>query len=764
MSRRSTAIAKREFRNATSSWSRSYELVLLLLVLIATVVAYSPSLRGRQIWDDEAHITAPELQSLSGLYRIWFEVGATQQYYPLLHSAFWLEHKLWGDSVFGYHLINLAWHLVAVLLLYLILKKLKVPGALLAAAIFALHPIMVESVAWMSEQKNTLSAVFYLSAMLLYLEFDQSRRHLCYIIALGLFVLGLLTKTVTATLPAALLVIFWWQRGTLSWKRDIVPLLPFFMLGAIAGAITAWVERKLIGAEGAGFEMSLVERGLLAGRVIWFYLSKLFWPANLIFNYPRWQIDPGVWWQWLFPVAALAVLVLFWGLRSKTRGPLAGWLLFVGTLVPVLGFLNVYPFVYSFVADHFQYLASLGIIVSTAAAIALVLDRLPQTVRRLGFGLCVLVVAILGLLTWRQSRMYADLIALYQSTIDRNPNSWMAQNNLGITLHKSGNVDDAIEHFRTAIRIRPNNANALANLGSALADTGQFEQALAHLHESIRIQPNHLVGHINLGDVLIRAGRPQEAISEFQQAIRIKPDNALAEYNLARALVATGQTEEAPEHYREAVRLFPNYFKAHVDFGALLVRTGHPQEAIEEFHAALGVSPDDPTALNNLAVALMKTGRFSEAIEHTEHALQFAPDNPDAYSLMGLAWTQLGDIPQAIEQFQRALQLNANHITARHNLGVLLAKSGKTSEAIEQFQDELRLDPNNLSAYSSIAETLAIAGRFQEAQRAIQKAIEVARSTGQAELATQLEAKLKSYQAESGRASESPQRPTDPNR
>src|SRR3954452_21514340 len=241
----------------------------LLLILIVTFLVYLPATNGRPIWDDDSHITKSELQSLHGLSRIWFELGATQQYYPLLHSAFWLEHKLWGDSVVGYHLMNVLWHVISVTLLYLVLRRLKVPGALLAAAIFAVHPVIVQSVAWISEQTNTLSAVFYLSAMLVYLKFDESNQGSLYLIAVGLFVLGLLTKTVTATLPAALLVIFWWQRGTLSWKRDVLPLIPFFVLGAAAGALTAWVERKLIGAEGAAFEISFLDRGLLAGRAIW---------------------------------------------------------------------------------------------------------------------------------------------------------------------------------------------------------------------------------------------------------------------------------------------------------------------------------------------------------------------------------------------------------------------------------------------------------------------------------------------------------------
>ncbi len=358
-----------------------------MLVLLLTLVVYWPALNGSLLWDDDAHLTRAKLQSIDGLRRIWFQMGATQQYYPLLHSAFWLEHRLWGDSVLGYHLINVVWHMLAVTLVYAILTRLKICGALLAAAIFAVHPVMVESVAWITEQKNTLSAVFYLSSMLVYLKFDQSRRPTNYCLAVVLFVLGLLTKTVTATLPAALLVIFWWQRGKLSWRRDVLPLLPFFAVGAVAGLLTAWVERTQIGATGSDFELSFLARCALAGRVIWFYLGKLFWPANLIFIYPRWTIDPTQAWQWIFSAAALALTIALFILHKRWRAPLAGWLLFCGTLFPVLGFLNVYPFVFSFVADHFQYLASLGIIVLIASAIA---SRLAHGAERAPFrcGVC----------------------------------------------------------------------------------------------------------------------------------------------------------------------------------------------------------------------------------------------------------------------------------------------------------------------------------------------------------------------------------------
>src|SRR5262245_54015546 len=252
--------------------------VLSLLLLVLTMAAYLPAWHGTPIWDDDAHLTKPELRSFEGLVRIWTQPGATQQYYPLLHSLFWVEHRLWGDGTLGYHLVNISLHSLSALLLLRILRRLEIPGAWLAAAIFALHPIQVESVAWISELKNTLSTFFYLAGGLLYLKFDGTRGKKFYAGALILFVLGLLSKTVIATLPAALLLVFWWKRGTLSWKRDVVPLLPFFALGIAAGMLTAWVERKFIGAEGATFELTLLQRGLIAGRVTWFYLAKLFWP------------------------------------------------------------------------------------------------------------------------------------------------------------------------------------------------------------------------------------------------------------------------------------------------------------------------------------------------------------------------------------------------------------------------------------------------------------------------------------------------------
>jgi tetratricopeptide (TPR) repeat protein len=687
----------------------------LLLVLLTVFLVYLPALNGGLLLDDDSHITKPELQSIGGLYRIWFEVGATYQYYPLLHSAFWFEHMLWNDSALGYHAVTLLWHMTSVVLLYLILTRLRIPGALLAVAIFALHPVMVESVAWMSEQKNTLSAVFCLSALLAYLKFDESRYGFYYFTALCLFVLGLLTKTViTATLPATLLVVFWWQRGSLSWKRDIRPLLPFLVVGAMGGFVTAWVERKLIGAEGVDFELTLLERGLVAGRVVWFYLSKLVWPTNLTFFYPRWDVNPKEWWQWLFPIATLGAFVGSWAMRRRSRAPLAAWLLFVGTLVPVLGFLNVYPFIFSFVADHFQYLASLGIIVPVSAAIATGLERASLPIRRAGAVLCILLVATLAVLTLQQSRMYADVVTLYRTTIERNPDSWAAHNNLGTILSAQNQQQEAIEHYRAAIRVRPDYVAAHTNLGTALAATGQLPEAFDHLHKAIELQPESVAAHRSLGNALANAGRHAEAIDEYQAALMLRPEDSLTLNSLGAALTTIGRLPQAIEHLQLAVRLNPASQEARANLGNALARSGNLLEGIAELQRAIELRPDDAGTLNNLGIALLQAGRFPEAIQQLRRAVQLSP-TADAHNNLGTAFMQTGRLPEAIGEFQAALALKPDFAGALSNLGNVLTRVNRFPEAIEHLERAVQLQPDFTDAHISLGAALMYSGKIPQA-------------------------------------------------
>jgi tetratricopeptide (TPR) repeat protein len=623
---------------STSAKNR-YVIVALLFAL--AFVAYLPAMRGEFIWDDDGHVTKPELRSAAGLYRIWFEVGATQQYYPLLHTAFWLEHKLWGDHALGYHLVNVLQHAIAACLVYFILMRLKIPGAALAAAIFAVHPIEVESVAWITEQKNTLSAIFYLSAMRVYLEFDERRQRGYYATAFTLFVLGLLTKTVTATLPAAMLVIFWRQRGSISWKRDVLPLVPFFAFGAAAGIITAWIERTLIGAQGAAFEMSFLERSLLAGRAIWFYFFKLLWPSNLVFVYPRWKIDAAVWWQWAFPAAAVAMTVLLWTIRHRWRAPLAGWLYFVGTLFPVLGFLNVFPFIYSFVADHFQYLAGLGLIVPAAAWLATMVNGLQASVRRTGQVACSVMVAVLAVCSMHQSAMYGNVVKLYETTIERNSACWLAYNNLGAYLSFHEREATAEPLFREAIRLRPDYAEALMNLGVRMAQTGQVEQAIDLFKRALAARADFYQAELNWGNTLLDMKRPQEAIEHYRAAARLDPKAAMPEYNWGNTLLNLGDTPGAIEHYRSSLQLKPDFVEARFNLGIVFARSGRFAEAVEQFRSAVELRPEYVDAHHNLGLALVALQRDSEAVEQFRDVLRLDPKYITARPELAKAYARL---------------------------------------------------------------------------------------------------------------------------
>jgi protein O-mannosyl-transferase len=566
-------------------------------LLAAILLAYQPAWSGGFLWDDAAHLTRADLRSWHGLWRIWFDPGATQQHYPLVHSAFWLQQRLWGNDPTGYHLVTLLLHFGAAALVALTLRKLAVPGAYLAAAIFALHPVQVESVAWITELKNTLSAVFYLGAALAWLHFEERRQLRTWVLALFLFLLALCSKTVTATLPAALLLIHWWRRGRPSWRRDVVPLLPFFALGAAAGLFTIWVERRLVGAEGAAFDLSVAQRALIAGRAAWFYLGKLVWPANLVFIYPRWNVDPAALAQYVYPAAALAAVGGLWAQRKHFPGAFTAALFFLGTLLPALGFFDVYPFLFSFVADHFQYLASIGIIALAAAAVTF----LP---RRANQALSAAVLAILAALTWKQSQLYADAETLYRATLRGNPACWMAYNNLSGLLIARGAADEAAGLARKALELRPDYPEAHNNLALALARSGQVEEAIAHYRKAVDLSPGYAEARNNLGFALASRGQIDEAIFQYSKALESEPGRAGIHYNLAMALVARGQVIPAVSHLRRAVEMQPDFLEAHNNLGILLARSGRLDEAIEQFRQALDIAPGSAEVRKNLDIAL----------------------------------------------------------------------------------------------------------------------------------------------------------------
>ena len=625
-------------------------------MLVAVLCAYRPAWNGQPVWDDDGHMTKPELRSAAGLGRIWTELGATQQYYPLVHTVFWVEHRLFGDSTTGYHLFSILLHFASALLVVTILTRLQIRGAWLAGWLFALHPVMVESVAWITELKNTLSAVFFLGAALAYLGFDRTRDKRRYGLAAVLFVLGLLAKTVVGTLPVALLVIFWWMRGRIDWRRDVAPLSPFLAVGLTSGLFTAWVERRFIGAVGSEFSLTVIDRCLIAGRAIWFYLSKLLLPADLIFIYPRWNIDATAAWQYLFPLAFVLALVFCYRLRGRSRTPLAVLLYFAATLFPALGFFNIYPFRYSFVADHFQYLAAIGPLAAAAAGITrgieLLAARYRRPVRWLVHGALPLS---LFLLCWHQSGTYADAATLYQATLSRNPECWMAHYNLGILLAKAGQRDRAGAHYRKALAINPQHAKAHINLGVLLAETGQADDALAH----------------------------------YRKALELNPRSAEAHYNLGFLLAALGRAYEAGAHYRKALEISPNHADAHNNLAGLLEAMGRSDEAVAHYARALEVSPGDGVMRNNLGILLAKLGRDGEASAQFQKALEVNPRSAEAHNNLGILLAKAKQTDEAISHYQRALAITPQYTEAHGNLGLLLAETGRTAEAIVHYRAAL---------------------------------------------------------------------------
>jgi protein O-mannosyl-transferase len=731
-------------RPARPAWADPGSVGFAAALLAAVLAAYLPALRGGFLWDDDAHVTGPALRSLHGLWRIWFEPGATQQYYPLLHSAFWAEHRLWGDSVLAYHLLNAALHAAAAWLLFLFLRGLSFPAPRLAALLFALHPVCVESVAWISEQKNTLSAVFYLLAALAYLRFDGTRRRSAYVLALALFVLALLTKTVTATLPAALLVVLWWRRGKLGWTRDVLPLVPWLAAGAASGLFTAWVERTLIGAEGADFTFGAVQRLFLAGRVIVFYLHTLAWPAHLMFIYPRWPMGADAGWGCLYLVAVLALGAALAFLSRRMRGPLAGFLIFAGTLFPALGFVNVYPFLFSFVADHFQYLASIGILVPAAWGLWWAAGRLPLGPNGRAW-LPFAVPALLGVLTWRQAGEYRDSETLYRATLARNPSAWLIHFNLAVTLgmgpqhlqeaileyeatvrlkpdhwraHNNlasallkmpGRSADAVAEYEEALRYNPGYAEAHNNLGIALEDIpGRLPDAEAHLRSAIRLRPDYDAAHSNLGTLLQRKpGSLDEAIGEFRAALRTAPGDAAYHYDLANALsLEPGRDAEAMAEYQAAISLRPGYAEAHSNLGVALSHLpGRLDDAVAEFQTALRLDPEAEDIHANLAGALAKIpGRKAEAI--SEYSAALAIDSSDAqshYALGLLLSSARGRLQDAVSEFEAAVRLSPGFAEAHFGLGISLAMSGgHRDEAIGHLEKALELRPGFELARSAL--------------------------------------------------------------
>jgi tetratricopeptide (TPR) repeat protein len=748
---------------------------LLGFFLVALVfVAYARVFNAGFIWDDESHLTQnPCVVGPLGLKEVWTTIRAV--YYPLVLTTFWGLHKVVGLTPWPYHFLNVLLHAGSAVLLWQVLRQLNVRGAWLGAALWALHPVMVQSVAWVTELKNTQSCLFYLLSILCFLKWEEeprmtritrikaaeqvsamhqrNPRYLRFVLSLAFFVLATLSKPSVVMLPVVLGLCVWWQsrlrqgyggQAGLQW-RDMLALAPFAVISALASAWTIWEQKFHAGAIGAEWAQTWPERFIIAGRAVWFYLAKLVWPYPLIFIYPRWEIDSSELTAYLPLLAALTGLAVLWLARAKwSRAMFFAAAYYLVSLFPVLGFFDVFFFRYTFVSDHFQYLASMGPLALAGAGITILVGRFCETplepasdtdalqlsanaVRPQGslkkaplLGLCGVLLLSLVFLTWRQTAVYHDLVTLYTSTLTKNPGCWMAHYNLGIVLNDRGRTDEAIAHYQQAIELRPGYAEAHYNLGRLLAQKGQLDDAVTHYEKALEINPADAEAQNNLGVTLFGSGRVEEAIAHYQDALKIRPDYAEASCNLANALLSKGDLDGA----------------------------------IARYSACLALSPNQAEAQYDLASALLRKGRNDEAIAHYKKVLELRPDSADAHANLGSAFLAKGRARDAIAAYRNALRVSPENVPAQSNLAWLLATSSDPSlrngsEAVllaEQADSESSRSENHPTVLRILAAAYAESGRFAEAKKTAQQALQAAEIQGNSTLANALRDEIALYE------------------
>ena len=767
---------------------------------MAIVVVYFPV---RHFWfvnyDDDVYVTAnAHVQSgltLRGL--VWaFTTNHAANWHPLTWLSHMLDWQMWGGRAGAHHLVNVLLHVANTLLLFGVLTRMtaSVWRSALVAGLFGLHPLHVESVAWVSERKDVLSTCFWLLTMWAYVRYVEQPSGRRYLSALGLYALGLMAKPMVVTLPFVLLLLDYWPLGRTPWAkaaarenvstppgRLIREKFPFLALAAVSGTLTYWVQRS----GGAVAPLVNVSMGTRIANALLSYMKYVgltFWPMKLAVFYP---LHGGV------PLAAaiaagaglvgIAATVIWWG----RRGPwfVTGWFWYLGTLVPVIGLVQVGA---QSMADRYTYVPSIGLFIMVCWCMPYRAMK-QQTVKEIMQVAAVAAIAVCMVLSSLQVGYWKDSETLFRHALDVTQDNWVAHNNLGIALGRAGKREDAIKQWEQALRIRPDYAEAHNNLGLALSDAGKLTESIGHYEQALALKPDLVEADYNLGVALLRTGKPQDAISHLEQVLRMKPDYAAAHNNLGIALSQTGKPAEGIEHYKQALILAPDYAEAHNNLGFALSQIGKIQEAIGQYEESLRIKPDYAEAHNNLGLALSQTGNFTDGIEHYEQALRIRPDYAEAHNNLGIALSQTGQPAEAIGHYEQALRLRPDSAEIHCNLGAVFEQAGRIKEAMGQYEQALLIKPDYAAAANKLAQQLATlapadggdpvravtlaqrtceltgnqvaeyldtlatayaaVGRFNDAVATAQKAAELARAAGQTQLVKEIEKRQELYRA-----------------
>jgi tetratricopeptide (TPR) repeat protein len=548
----------------TADYNKAQKIFFATALAMITILAYLPATQCGFIWDDDAYVTQNTLLTApDGLWRTWFSTNQPSQYFPLVFTTFRLEHSIWGLNPHGYHITNILLHAANAILVWILLRRLSIPGAWVASAIFALHPVQVESVAWITERKNVLMMLFFLLSLLKWVQFveesEMRNARRFYVLSLLFYTLSLLCKTTACTMPAALILILWIKHIPLKTKRWL-QVAPYLLLGLAMGILTVWWELIHQSTTRLALGLNPVDRMLLASRALWFYVSKLILPLQLSFSYPKWKIDANAPGQYVWFLGCLIMAWSIWRWRNRLgRKAVAAVIFFPAMLFPMLGFFSLYTFQYTYVADHYQYVAGIGLIALVVGAGCRLAHQFGETGKAVATVAAASILVVLGTLTWRQTHIYKNLETLWRDTLEKNPSSFLASNNLGLVLQNKGNLYEAETLFRHTIKINPTYSLAYYNLGNLLQQQGKLNEAISNYRQALGLRmPNPFDVHLNLATALAQNKEYEEAVKHLNDALRIKSYSPEAYYNWGRILKEQGKIDQAIEKWKKALELNPN--------------------------------------------------------------------------------------------------------------------------------------------------------------------------------------------------------------
>ena len=753
-------------------------------LILLVILAYWPLVHAGFIWDDTAWLVKNHaVHHWSGLPAIWWLISSSTQYYPLVYTAFLLQYKLWGLNTLDYHLVNIALQAVNAILLWRILKQLGLKSAWMVAAIFAIHPVQVETVGWVVEQKNLLSALFYFAAVSAWLRFTKlgrapgdnpvaglrptahhriamrcSVRTAWYLLATLFYILALLAKTDACTLPVVLWLLIWWQRGHVRW-RDFIVMAPWLIFGAALAWVTIFMEHTMVGASGPAYQFSVAQRLLIAGKDLWFYPLKLLWPWPLLEVYPRWPVHALGGWQWLFPITACAVPILLLSLRGRIgRGPFIAVAFYGITIAPVLGFISFYTMIDTFVADHYQYLACIGLIALAAEGFWFVVsgfwpgkrrrDPEPATGNRKSVRAVVCGGAVLLLLAWRsnvQSRIYSPPIHIWTHVLKYNPDCPTALEEAGVYAATSGqvvqgmawlmrayhlthgrqaltdaNIGDlyrlyyhryarAIHFYRLALRANPRHLYSIKRIVLCYEWLKEWPQAQADLQRGLRDFPRSGSLRRAFGDLLAFGPQPRyrAALAQYRLAQRYQPYDRLTGYRLAWLLRRLGRVKPARKLERQVGRLSVARW---LQIAQTDARFGEVRRALAILHEAEREFPHSGLLHLKLADFLAARHRERAALAEYRRAVRDEPRNAAALYDLAVTLQTLGRWHAALTYYQRAVRISPRWARVRYAYGLCLFKHGPIAVAQRQFRRVMRLLPQVPEAYLGQAATMAALG------------------------------------------------------